>query len=145
MNKRGCVIVLTGIVFLGLTALGSQFTPEEAAQQAQWEVFLEQADIVGQKQIVGSEAVTSPWKLTLKKGDIEHFALWKGIEVRVGRLTDSWKWEVAAYRLDKLLGLNMVPATIERRFQGNRGSLQIWADVKMSLKEKEEKKWSCCG
>lgn len=118
----------------------AQLTPEEIAERVQWEEFLEQADIVGQNQLVGSEAVTSPWKLTLKKGDVESFALWKGIDVRVSRLTDSWKWEVAAYRLDKLLELNMVPATIERRFQGNRGSLQIWAKAKMSLKEKEAKK-----
>lgn len=118
----------------------AQFTPEELAERTRWEEFLEKAEIVDQKQMVGSEAVTSPWKLTLKLGDIENFGLWKAIEVRVGRLTDSWKWEVAAYRLDKLLGLNMVPPTIERRFQGNRGSIQIWAKVLMSLKDKEEKK-----
>jgi hypothetical protein len=118
----------------------AQFTPEELAERPRWEEFLEKAEIVGQKQMVGSEAVTSPWKLTLKLGDVENFGLWKAIEVRVGRLTDSWKWEVAAYRLDKLLGLNMVPPTIERRFQGNRGSIQNWAKVLMSLKDKEEKK-----
>ncbi|MBN2198462.1 MAG: hypothetical protein JW747_01280 [Candidatus Aminicenantes bacterium] len=118
----------------------AQFTPEEAAEQPKWEEFLEKADIMGQEQMVSSEAVTSPWKLTLKLGDLENFALWKGIDVRAGRYPDSWKWEVAAYRLDRLLELYMVPATIERRFKENRGSLQIWAKVMMSLRDKETKK-----
>ena len=53
---------------------------------------------------------------------------------------ENWKWEIAAYRLDKYLGLNMVPPTVERRFQGNRGSCQYWVDAEMSLKDKVENK-----
>ncbi|OGD10548.1 MAG: hypothetical protein A2Y86_02195 [Candidatus Aminicenantes bacterium RBG_13_62_12] len=139
--KKGYGLAVGAFALLGLFLQApAQLTPEDVAERTKWEEFLEKADIVDQKQIVGSEAVTSPWKLTLKMGDVESFALWKGIEVRVGRLTDSWKWEVAAYRLDKLLELNMVPATIERRLKGDRGSLQIWAKVMMSLKDKETKK-----
>ncbi|MEM9402641.1 MAG: metallophosphoesterase [Pseudomonadota bacterium] len=33
--------------------------------------------------------------------------------------------ELAAYRLDRLLGLDMVPATVERTIDGKRGSLQF--------------------
>ena len=140
MKKRS-LLLTPAFIFFGLVLpAAAQFTPEELAERPKWEEFLNTAEIIGQKQMVGSEAVTSPWKLTLKMGDLENFGLWKSIEVRVGRLTDSWKWEIAAYRLDKLLELNMVPATIERRFQGNRGSLQIWAKVAMSLKDKESKK-----
>jgi len=36
--------------------------------------------------------------------------------------------------------LNMVPPTVERRFQGNRGSCQLWVESKMSLKKKYEEK-----
>jgi hypothetical protein len=53
---------------------------------------------------------------------------------------ENWKWEIAAYRLDKYLGLCMVPPTVERRFEGNRGSCQLWVDAKMSLKDKYEQK-----
>jgi len=41
---------------------------------------------------------------------------------------DNWKHEVAAYELDQLLGLRLVPATVERKINGKRGSLQAWAD-----------------
>jgi hypothetical protein len=41
---------------------------------------------------------------------------------------DSWKFEVAAYEIDKLLNLNMVPVTVAREYRGTRGSLQYWID-----------------
>jgi hypothetical protein len=139
MNRR-FMILLSILCLLGLSLpAAAQFLPEEVAERAKWEDFLATAEIVGQEQMKGSEAVTNPWKLTLKKDDVQHYALWKNIDVRVGRYPDSWKWEVAAYRIDKLLELNMVPATVERRFRGDRGSIQIWADVEMSLKQKMEK------
>src|SRR3712207_8869744 len=33
---------------------------------------------------------------------------------------DSWKYNIAAYRLDKLLELNMIPVSIERTLPGIR-------------------------
>ena len=33
---------------------------------------------------------------------------------------ESYKSEIAAYELDKLLGLDMIPPTVERRVQGER-------------------------
>jgi len=139
MNRRFMILVsILGLVGLSLPA-AAQFLPEELAERAKWEDFLTTAEIVGQEQLKGEGAVTNPWKLTLKKDDLQHYALWKNINVMVGRYTDSWKWEVAAYRIDKLLDLNMVPPTTERRFQGDHGSIQIWADVEMTLKQKMEK------
>jgi len=139
MNRRFMILVsILGLVGLSLPA-AAQFLPEEVAERAKWEDFLTTAEIVGQEQLKGEGAVTNPWKLTLKKDDLQHYALWKNINVMVGRYTDSWKWEVAAYRIDKLMDLNMVPPTMERRFQGDHGSIQIWADVEMTLKHKMEK------
>jgi hypothetical protein len=139
MNRRFMILVsILGLVGLSLPA-AAQFLPEEVAERAKWEDFLTTAEIVGQEQLKGEGAVTNPWKLTLKKEDLQHYALWKNINVMVGRYTDSWKWEVAAYRIDKLLDLNMVPPTMERRFQGDHGSIQIWADVEMTLKQKMDK------
>jgi hypothetical protein len=53
---------------------------------------------------------------------------------------ENWKWEIAAYRLDKYLELNMVPPTVEKRFRAERGSCQLWVDYWMKAKEKNEKK-----
>ncbi len=116
----------------------AQFTDEEVAEREKWEDFLKTAEIVGGEQPFNDrEAVTNPWKLTLEKDGITKNALWKNPEGRMRGFIENWRWEIAAYRLDKYLGLNMVPPTVERRFKNNRGSCQLWIDVKMSLRDKE--------
>ncbi len=117
-----------------------QFTADELAERGKWEEFLNAAEVIDERQITGDEAVTHPWVLTLKNGDVTHQALWKNAQGRMGGFIEGWQYEIAAYQLDKLLGLNMVPPTVERRFRGDRGSCQIWMDDCISLKEKEEKK-----
>ncbi len=119
-------------------ALLAQFTPEELALRPQEEEFLKAAEIVGQEQLGGVEAVTNPWVLTLKQGDVTHKALWKNAEGRMHGYIEGWQYEIAAYLLDKDLGLNMVPPTVERRFRGDRGSCQYWVDDTMSLKYRTE-------
>jgi len=121
----------------------AQFTPEEVAERAKWEEFLKTAEITGQEQMGGREAVTNPWELTIEKDGIIRNALWKNPEGRQKGFLEGWKWEIAAYRLDKLLGLNMVPPTVEKRFKDDRGSCQLWIESKMDLKEKVEKKIKC--
>jgi hypothetical protein len=41
---------------------------------------------------------------------------------------ESYKTEIAAYELDKLLKMDMVPPTVERRLQGNDGAAQLWVE-----------------
>jgi hypothetical protein len=139
--KRGSVIlIVAGLALLRAPLVLAQFTAEEVAQFGQWEDFLKTADIVGEHQIVGPEAVTSPWELTLKKGDVTHNALWKNARGRMGGYIEGWQYEICAYLLSKELGLNMVPPTLERRFRGDAGSLQYWVNDCISLKQREEKK-----
>jgi hypothetical protein len=140
MKKGLIVLVLCGLAAVEAPRLLAQFTAGELAEQAQWEDFLKTAQIIGQKQLTGEEAVTNPWVLTLKKGDITHRALWKNAEGRQKGYIEGYQWEIAAYLLDRFIGLNMVPPTVERRFQENRGSCQYWIDDCITLKEKEEKK-----
>jgi len=112
----------------------------EIAEAEAWEKFLREAEITGQERISGQQAVTNPWKLTLALGGVERHGLWKNPEGRLGGFIESWQYEIAAYLLDRHLHLNMVPPTVERRFHGERGSLQIWIDGCMTALEKEEKK-----
>lgn len=44
----------------------------------------------------------------------------------LGNLRDSYRYEVAAYRVDRMLGLGRVPPAVLRRVDGRSGSLQIW-------------------
>jgi len=117
-----------------------QFLADELARREQCEDFLRTAEVVSSQQMSGSKAVTSPWVLTLKKGDVTHRALWKNAQGRMAGFWEGWNYEIAAYLLDKHLGLGMVPPTVERVFRDERGSCQYWIDDCMSLRDREEKK-----
>ncbi|MDH4197449.1 MAG: hypothetical protein OEW05_08595 [Candidatus Aminicenantes bacterium] len=136
---RGFCLGLT-LVLAAAPFAAAQLTAEEVADQTKWEEFLLTAEVVGEEQISSRKAVTSPWILTLKKGDVTHRALWKNPEGRMGGFIEGWRFEIAAYRIDKLLGLNMVPPTVERRFRENRGSCQLWIEGCRSLRDIEDNK-----
>jgi hypothetical protein len=120
-----------------LVAASAQVGLSDPAERAGLEEFLRTARIVDAKQLGGPEAVTSPWKLTLSKGDITRFGLWKDIDIDFEQGgPDRWRYEIAAYRLDVLLGVGMVPPTVERAYQGRWGSLQLWMDNTESLKSR---------
>jgi hypothetical protein len=50
---------------------------------------------------------------------------------------ESYKSEIAAYELDKLLGLGMVPPTVEKKVDGLYGSAQFWVEHCTLLKERD--------
>lgn len=93
---------------------------------------------------------THPMKVYLQRDNIEFKAVFKTINEHYIGITrmqknsevdfkDSWMYEVAAYEMDKLLGLNMVPPTVERIYKGEKGSLQLWVENAMTEKERKEK------
>lgn len=139
--KKRLMTVLFFTVFLGFHFLSiAQFTPEEIAEDAKWEEFLKTAEITGKRQLGGGEAVTAPWSLALEKDGIKRNALWKNPEGLLEGYLEGWKWEIAAYRLDRYLELNMVPPTVEREFQGKRGCCQLWVTAEMDLRRKAREK-----
>ncbi len=140
--KKGLIIFFTLVSVLAFSFQSiAQFTKEEVADREKWEEFLKTAEIIGQDQpFEKREAATEPWVLTLEKDGVTNDALWKDVEGRTKGFTENWKWEIAAYRLDKYLDLNMVPPTVERKFQRNRGSCQLWVESMMSLKKKFDEK-----
>jgi hypothetical protein len=128
------------LLFLAATAgpLAAQFDEQELARRPQRETFLAEAEIVASEQMGKEQGVTQPYLLTLRLGDVQRQALWKNPEGRQGGFWEGWTYEIAAYRIDKLLGVNCVPPTVERRFNKSRGSLQLWIDTRMDVKKKEE-------
>jgi hypothetical protein len=111
--------------------------------------FLRTARVVDRTPI--GKGITRPDRMTLTDGTRTHRALWKTIHERkmgLHRLEggglefdfrDSWKSEVAAYELDTLLGLGLVPPTVERRIDGRAGSLQMWVEAAMTEDERKRK------
>jgi hypothetical protein len=108
--------------------------------------FLLTAKVVGSKQ--SSKGVTQPWRLTLTDGTVTHDASFQSVnehkalkELASGSevgFVDSYKYNIAAYRLAELLGLDdMLPVYVERKWEGNTGSISWWLPVKMD----EEERW----
>ncbi|MFC2164725.1 hypothetical protein ACFLT2_07005 [Acidobacteriota bacterium] len=142
MTKKRYYALFIFILFFGFCLpLCAQFKEDEIAEREKWEEFLVMAEILESEQpFKAREAVTRPWRLSLEKDGITKNALWKNPQGRMKGYMENWKWEIAAYRLDKYLGLCMVPPTVEKRFKGDKGSCQMWVDYKMSLKDKNENK-----
>lgn len=134
------------LLLIARAAATDQLKPEEIAGRAAWETFLETADIVTGREM--GQGVTRPWRLTLEKNGVRHDAVWKDVDRTVTnrgeRVRDSWKSEVAAYRLAKLIGLDTVPPYVEREFapppstRKRKGSLSFWVESRMNYLEMQE-------
>jgi hypothetical protein len=120
----------------------------EGITDDQIETALREGTIVA-KEAVGT-GVTQPNKLTIEHEGLRVSALFKtestdiesGSRRQMRRAienSDRWQYEVAAYRLDRLLGLNLVPVTVERTVDGRTGSLQFWVgEIVSELKRQKE-------
>ena len=51
---------------------------------------------------------------------------------------EAYKSEIAAYQLDRLLGLDMVPVTVERRVGSDLASVQLWVEGCKHVKEVDQ-------
>lgn len=109
---------------------------QAALETVEIEEFLRTAKVVAHKDV--GVGVTRPMKLELSDGQVTLSALWKTVDERrrgIVRLADgtiernfrdSYEFEIAAYELDKLIGTNLVPPTVTRRWRGKSGALQLW-------------------
>jgi hypothetical protein len=131
MKRSLALLALVLAVATGPSAASAQFLPEEIARRPAWEEFLRTAEIVRFEEI--GEGVTKPFKLYLRKDDLEHAAAWKNPKGMQGGYLEGWQYEIAAYRMDKLIGLNMVPPAVEREFRGQPGALVLWIQNRFSL------------
>jgi hypothetical protein len=121
-DQRGSAFTLAGAVLSMLVAA----PPSKAQDDPLWpdreqiEHFLKSAEITERRKI--GTGVTNPEKLTLELGGAVRHAVFKKVDTR----SDNWRNEVAAYELDKLLGVGMVPPTVGRTVGGRTGCLQLW-------------------
>lgn len=109
--------------------------------------FLLYAEIVDYR--YAAVGVTGSVIATLRKDGVVHDAHVQVIDqykasYRLGRQTemdfrDSWRGNVAAYRLDRLLGLGMTPVSVKRSYRGKPGAFTWWLDdVLMDEKKRRD-------
>jgi hypothetical protein len=101
-----------------------------------YETLLRRGRVVHEDYI--PEGVTRPQKLSLEQDEHRFAGIWKTIKRgRHKGYWESYQAEVAAYEMDKLIGLDMVPPTVRRSMDWKDGSLQWWVEGTRSYKEVE--------
>jgi hypothetical protein len=131
-------LVLVSVCVAGLSAVSqSQDTPQSVAaptnarvwigRQAEFEECLKTAPV--ERSEVVPIGVTKPTRLVFRPGGICAAALFSSQHpTRVSGYLESHDHRIAAYEIDKLLGLDMVPPTVKRSATGREGSAQLWVD-----------------
>jgi hypothetical protein len=115
----------------------------------QIETFLLKGKIGKIKNI--SSGVTSPKRATLNDGTLEHDAEIQCIDEAKARFEgtqgvemnfkDTWKYNVAGYRLGKILGIaDMFPPSVERKYEGNSCAFTWWVNDTMTETDRISKK-----
>jgi len=112
------------------------------------EVFLREAEVQDLEEYE-NKGITHPRRAILT--DCEHtlravfkdiddlHVKWKTDDGRIFfNVIDSFRNEIASYELDKLLGLGLVPPTVERQIGHEVGSLQFWVEGAMTEWERKK-------
>jgi len=130
------------VVLVGLLSVRTVTTNDEPAlTKEQIKQFLLTAKVI--KSAPAHKGITNTLRLTLTDGTITHDAHFQSVDehaatkqMNFGRteinFVDSYKYNIAAYQLAEMLGLDdMVPVYVERKWNGQKGSFGWWLPVKM--------------
>jgi hypothetical protein len=132
---------LLGLLVSGLAAAPVQPQPIAAASARTWlgnesriESQLKTAQVTRMEDI--GTGVTKPRRAYLTPASPVDSLVWKVLPPGMrGGYWESYKAEIAAYELDKLLGLHMVPPAVERTIDRDTGAAIMWLDNVRSVKQ----------
>lgn len=144
--NTGLVVKLSTSDDIEVTKSGASVTPAQAPDRYPANpVGIADArilEILSQGVVVDSQeipiGITKPLRLTLEFEGERVDAIFKSLDNSPNLQRGTWKikntlpdrfgYEIAAYKLDRILNLGLVPVAVEREINGKRGSLQIWYD-----------------
>jgi hypothetical protein len=144
MNRRDFLLTAAAGMMLPIQ-MRAAATPLSDEEQEQ---FLLEAKIVKKKGTKVGTTGTS--RLTLRREDFTHLAHLQTIDIFKNsfqtangmefNFRDSYKFNIAAYRLDRLVNLNMVPVSVERQVARMPASVTWWVDDLQMLELERYKK-----
>jgi hypothetical protein len=107
-------------------------------RNAEFEQFIRQAPIVRIEDVpIG---VTHPKRAYFATGALVESVAWKVLPPgRPNGYWESYRSEIAAYELDKLLGMGMVPVAVEKTWKNERAAAILWLSPIHSWKEMQDK------
>jgi hypothetical protein len=135
----------------GYLYLDTEGQPLPIQTDTEIEAFLTKAEIVEEVQL--PTGITNPMKLTLRADDIEVHAGFNDADISRRKVTeiingrsffsldwhDSYRYSIAAYRLDRLLGLFRVPPVVPRQVKRAQGAVSIWLANTVTENERHNK------
>lgn len=110
--------------------------------------FLRTAEPVASEPISGS--LNRPMLVTLEQGGVRARAIFRTVDVDSQRdqlattpehargFRDFYLYEVAAYELSRLVGIDNVPPAAERTIGREKGSVQLWVEQAMGVADRLE-------
>jgi hypothetical protein len=122
---------------------------EPTLNKEQIKEFLLNAKVVNSQR--SKKGITNTWRLTLSDGRLTHDASFQSVDNHAAKkelangvefkFVDSYKYNLAAYALAELLGIDdMLPVYVERKWKGEVGSLSWWLPAKMDEVERHKRK-----
>lgn len=140
MTRIALVLLVTG-------AIGAGQTPP--LSQAEMERFLKTARILETKELL--PGFPNSKRVVMDDGRMKHDAHIQTVNVTRGEfegppekginVRDWYRFNISAYELNKILGLNMIPPSVEREVDGWPAAVTWWVedDVMTELKRWREK------
>jgi len=129
-------------IAIGLALLAAPAIAQEGASADTYlsrervEGFLAQARIVSSRPV--GDGVTNTRRATMIDGDLTHDAQIQTVDVArtvfgTGKATelnfkDTYRYNIAGYRLARLLGIENVPISVARTIEGHRAAVTWWID-----------------
>ncbi len=148
MTHPGC----KSVALIALASFAISFGAQNAENLTEEQIrdFLLNAKVIDFEE--SRTGITRPYKLTLEKNGLVHKASFQYvdeyrpyIQLNDGRtelnFRDTYKFSIAAFELAKLLGLgDMMPVTVERKYERKIGALSWWLPSMMDEAKRREKK-----
>ena len=137
------------VLALSLALAISAAAQAPALSDQEKETFLQTAEVVKSKRV--STGITGTRRVTLSDGELTHDASVQTVDISKTiyetangvelNFRDCYRYNIAAYRLDRLVELQMVPVSIKRKIGGESAAFTWWVDdVMMMEKERFLKK-----
>lgn len=124
---------------VGATPAAAAAPPALGVEQI--EAFLLNGSIVKSRKI--GKGVTGSLVATMTDGRVTHDAHIQHVDIvrqEDRNFRDHWRYNIAAYRLARLIGLANVPVSVERRVDGRPAAVTWWVDgVLMDEEERLER------
>ena len=137
-------------IAIALVATPQLFSADATSNltRAEMDVFLRTAKIIKHKEL--GTGIAHTIRATLSDGKIQHdahiqqideakttFQTDRGTELN---FRDSWKFNIAAYRLDQILDLNITPMSVERSALGKPSAVTWWLDETIMEGDRKKKR-----